>query len=220
MLSILDAATVVVITGALLYYEGWLFMWLLRRQYAAHASDIDSPRELFLVIGAWSLNWYPFYILAIVGGTVLYLSDILTSGSMAAVPVMTFVAILLFYFFHKLTFSRARTVFLGSAHEGFAFFPEVEALYLTHEGQEDSADQVNPYLRDRKYRVLSIDRSKVILFCPEADDRKDMIATLEIPRSELRALRVVGTSHFSGLPQSPPWTHLLPDLQRLLQKGR
>jgi hypothetical protein len=94
MLSILDAATVVVITGALLYYEGWLFMWLLRRQYAAHASDIDSPRELFLVIGAWSLNWYPFYILAIVGGTVLYLSDILTSGSMAAVPVMTFVAIL------------------------------------------------------------------------------------------------------------------------------
>jgi len=196
MFSLLDATAVLLLATAILYYEGWLFLWLLRRQYAAHFSDIESPRELFLVIGAWSLNWYPFYLLfaAAVAGFVLAEQAASTYGNGAIWHALVVAGC--FFLFHKITFRRARTVFLGSAREGFVFFPQVADLWLSSEVADDAAHDIAKAVVHGRFRVLARDSKKLVLFSTNEDRDRQTIEVFEIPVDAIRALRTQGIGHF------------------------
>jgi len=218
MPSFLDAASILLIAGAILYYEGWLFTWLLRRQYAAHFCEIDSPRESFFVIGAWSLNWYPFYILFFVLIVCVTLIGALEADELVRVSLTAILFLAGFYVFHRVTFIRARRVFVGSSGDGFAFFPEVEDLQLSGEALDGTREQVSSALRDGGYRVLSVDRSRLILFSPTASGQDDMMAIMVLPAGEVMAMRVKGQSQFSGVGPDSLAAQIFPGVARWLRR--
>lgn len=185
-------------------------MWFLRRQYAAHFSDVDSPREVFFVIGAWSLNWYPFYTLFIFGALLIAMVNSANIGRSFAVLAFVLISTFIFHVFHKLTFIRARSVFLGSANQGFAFFPKVEDVYLRRGSSNNAADQLGARLEKKMYRILSIDKSRMILFSPEVNGQENMMEILEVPVSEILGIRTSGRSHFSSVKMERLWIQLIP----------
>jgi hypothetical protein len=215
MPSIIDAAAILAVIGAVFYYQGWLFSWHLRRQYAVHFAEIDSPRELLFVIGAWAFGWYPYYFFFIASVLAFNIVDQVASGKIWSTSAFAVVAAVCFYLFHRLAFIRARTVFEVSAREGFAFFPKLVDLCLKHEAEHEQLDRLKSVISENEFRVLSRDSKNVLLFCfrPGGNNDNQVVEVIEVPVSGIVALRVSGESQFANFISSSgtfPWKWLLP----------
>jgi hypothetical protein len=198
MPSIIDAAAILAVIGAVFYYQGWLFSWYLRRQYAAHFAEIDSPRELLFVIGAWAFNWYPYYIFFLASVFAFNIVDRVASGKIWSTAAFAVIAAVWFYLFHRLAFIRARTVFESSARERFAFFPKLVDLCLKHEAEHEQLNRLKSFISENEFRVLSRDSKSLLLFCfrPSGNIDNPVIEVIEVPVSGIAALRVSGKSQF------------------------
>lgn len=209
MISVVDATVAIAILTGLIYYEGWLFVWLLRRCYAAHACDIELPREFYLVLGAYAVNWWPFYLLVFGLLAAAFVVSSFAPGEAAGFAGLWLCIVAFFSLLNRLTVLRVRNLFRGTVNDRFRFYPEVRSLYLTGGPESAELRALAERLTAKKFRVMERDSKKVVFFSADVQQKEPRVTIVEIPLSQVAALETSGAPHFFSQPTAGFWKQCL-----------
>ncbi len=178
----------------LIYVTGWAYAYAYFEKFHLGLLSIDIPGQYYIIYGFWVLRdhwWLIFVYLGLIGLWRRY-------GRYGRHPridrgiVAALIPLLILSFFigaYQLARYSAAGAFQAQQQQDYPAYPRVR-LWLK-DRQEPALQAVAEQLPKGCYRLLLQSRGQAMLFYSHKDTPRAHLAILQIPMSQVRAMRIL-----------------------------
>ena len=198
---LLDLATVTALITALVYFTGWTYAYHYFSRFKLGLLTLEIPTEYFFVYGFWVFKrwWWLIVPYALIVLLLLvyeprlspWLDQLRTERHRLLKQLQVLMVLLAFLLAWLLASVSAGWYYQEQQDNGFFAYPHVRVWPNTPLPEDARLRELYGELPNGVYRLLLENRETLFLFKLPPDGKPARLPIIELPRSEVKLLRVV-----------------------------